>query len=957
MGSTPRAARKESTAGERQSLAAAPGGVEPQGVFSRYVWQTYVLCKKNYLTLRRKPSMTAMILFAPFVFMFLMFVIDEGYRSQPALRNKREVRKSFDPQSLQLKRCIPGPDDSTCLTIAYAPTGYPYDTLVQTVSSTFQIPASEVRGFPTIQACEEFVFGKQNFTQAAYLFYQNVSWTSAVPQLTYTIAYNDSNACTTLDSCNAPMDTVVVPMMAAMDNVLFQSAFGASLSVSPVAMPRRELVLLNIINIFGQPLIFMCIMFLFLSLLTIIIHEKEAKLRLSMQVMGLKRLPFWLSYTLMALVMLILIILILSASGAMFQFRFFLKNAFGTYFFLLLLSGMGIIMMGFFFSVFISTAKAATSFGFLFFLLFWIGDSFAVQILYNPGISVPEALRVIFALLPPVVLYKGLSDLSNATASEESSGISWSQIGSYTDIFPLQTLYKYAILDFFIFAVLLTYFDHVVAGDYGIAENYLFFLTPSYWGCVSSKASREKQKKSSVEAAERLKRERQRRSTVANATYNQPQYVATHAPPQQPMYVAAPYHYYQGYQAPPGTVSPSVLQPYNPPPYSQPAGTPPVVYPAGAQTFPVAPIAGQPYEYIADPDVIAEEDYVCSEDAIDNYVLRVVNLQKVYYESKGCSCACFGRKKKAYHAVRGISFGIPQGEMFVLLGANGAGKSTTFNMLTGVHTITSGDAFIHGMQVGSNMDAIRRYMGVCPQHDILFEYMTASEHLELFATLKGMKRSLIASESDRRLAGVDLSSVANVVSGSFSGGMRRRLSCAISLIGDPLILYLDEPSTGLDPISRRALWGMLEEAKTGRAMMLTTHSMEEADVLGDRIAIMAKGKIRCLGSSLHLKNKFGAGYRLSFTMADVSQKPAVLEFVRTTLPEASIVYDVGSVIVYRIPREISPRLSSFFRQLENERSFTRVDHALSITTLEEVFLSISEKARDDEARRQASARQ
>jgi ABC-type multidrug transport system ATPase subunit len=353
-----------------------------------------------------------------------------------------------------------------------------------------------------------------------------------------------------------------------------------------------------------------------------------------------------------------------------------------------------------------------------------------------------------------------------------------------------------------------------------------------------------------------------------------------------------------------------------------------------------------------DDDVADEAEYVCSDDGIDQYLLRVVNLQKVYEGSGGC-CGC--GKSKTYHAVRGISFGIKPNELFCMLGANGAGKSTTFSMLTGVHGITSGEAFVDGLCVGEDMDAIRLRMGVCPQHDILWPELTAAEHLELMAAVKGMKHSLIRDEVQRRLDGVHLGSVANVVAGSFSGGMRRRLSVAVSLIGDPKVIYLDEPSTGLDPVSRRALWTMFQEAKRGRAMLLTTHSMEEADALGDRVTILAKGRMRSIGTSLHLKQKYGAGYRLAFTMPELAEKPAIQNFMRNSLPMATVVYDVGSVIVFQIPRELSPRLADFFRALENQQEFPRAEYSVSITTLEEVFFEISEMARLEEARAKVGA--
>lgn len=123
----------------------------------------------------------------------------------------------------------------------------------------------------------------------------------------------------------------------------------------------------------------------------------------------------------------------------------------------------------------------------------------------------------------------------------------------------------------------------------------------------------------------------------------------------------------------------------------------------------------------------------------------------------------------------------------------------------------------------------------------------------LFGRVQGIPVEELQGEVERRISQVALEDAADLVSGAYSGGMKRRLSVAVALMGDPEVVYLDEPTTGMDPVSRRHVWDIIEEAKKGRAVILTTHSMEEADILGDRIGIMARGRLRCLGSSIRLK--------------------------------------------------------------------------------------------------------
>ena len=179
-----------------------------------------------------------------------------------------------------------------------------------------------------------------------------------------------------------------------------------------------------------------------------------------------------------------------------------------------------------------------------------------------------------------------------------------------------------------------------------------------------------------------------------------------------------------------------------------------------------------------------------------------------------------------------------------------------------------GDAFIFGHSAKHDMNSIREIMGICPQHDVLWDQLTGIEHLRLFAGLKGMSASEIEAEAWKRLEQVQLTAVAHVQAQAYSGGMKRRLSLAVALIGDPQIVFLDEPTTGMDPVTRRTVWNMILKAKRDRIILLTTHSMEEADVLADRICIMSKGKIQALGTSLHLKQQFGTGYRLTILCED-----------------------------------------------------------------------------------------
>ena len=257
---------------------------------------------------------------------------------------------------------------------------------------------------------------------------------------------------------------------------------------------------------------------------------------------------------------------------------------------------------------------------------------------------------------------------------------------------------------------------------------------------------------------------------------------------------------------------------------------------------------------------------------------------------------------------------------------------------------------VNEKSVKYELEQIRKSLGICPQHDILWPDLTAAEHLRLFAEFKGMSRNEIPDEIEKRLIDVDLLNVEHVLAGTYSGGMKRRLSVAIACIGDPEIILLDEPTTGMDPHSRRKVWKLIESMKGSRAILLTTHSMEEADALADRIAIMANGQLRCVGDSLKLKRKYGAGYNLNLVI--IPEKINDLrKMIKQYVPDAfEASNNAGSVIYTILPEKIS-ELGDLLEAIENHCEETNDstkysqkiirDWGISHTTLEEVYLKVT----------------
>src|SRR4249919_2374828 len=208
-----------------------------------------------------------------------------------------------------------------------------------------------------------------------------------------------------------------------------------------------------------------------------------------------------------------------------------------------------------------------------------------------------------------------------------------------------------------------------------------------------------------------------------------------------------------------------------------------------------------------------------------------------------------------FTAVKGVSFGVEEGEVFGLLGPNGAGKSTLIRMLTTLLTPTSGIARVAGFDVATNADGVRRTIGVIPQAMTSDTELSVEENLLIFSKLYGVPRAKRKKLIDELLAAVDLSEWRDKQVMYLSGGMRRRVEIARGLVHEPHIFFLDEPTTGLDPVSRVAVWEMLRRIKSERQLtvLLTTHYMDEADKLCDRIAIVDHGELKALDSPLKLK--------------------------------------------------------------------------------------------------------
>ncbi|XP_047443764.1 phospholipid-transporting ATPase ABCA1 isoform X2 [Mugil cephalus] len=339
-----------------------------------------------------------------------------------------------------------------------------------------------------------------------------------------------------------------------------------------------------------------------------------------------------------------------------------------------------------------------------------------------------------------------------------------------------------------------------------------------------------------------------------------------------------------------------------------------------------------------DQDVAKERERVKS-DKTRSDILTMIDLSKVYKA---------GRKP----AVDRLCLGIPRSECFGLLGVNGAGKTSTFRMLTGDTPITHGEAYLNQYSVQTDMERVHQLMGYCPQFDAISDLLTGREHLELYARLRGVREESVAKVAQWGVKKLGLTQYAEQEAGGYSGGNKRKLSTAIALIGAPPVIFLDEPTTGMDPRAKRFLWNcILSVTKEGRAVVLTSHSMEECEALCTRMAIMVNGRFQCLGSVQHLKNRFGDGYTIIIRLADTKADPdscPVSAYIKNSFPSIELKEQHQNVLQYQLPSQGCCLARVFDLLANNHEELGISDFSVSQTTLDQVFVNFAKEQTDDD---------
>jgi len=712
-----------------------------------------------------------------------------------------------------------------------------------------------------------------------------------------------------------------------------------------------------------------------------LVYEKEKRLRMMMKMHGLGDGAYWVITYLWYIVLYIIYIFILLLLGGLIRLEIFVKNSWGVQVIHYLIYGNTMIAFCFFLSCFFTSSKTAVVFGYLFVLATGLIGQLLIQILMDDD----KWYIPILELLPAFSLYRGLYELgaySGLAGYQNTSGLTFAKLHDHKN--GMITAWIILLVEWPFFMLLAYYLEQVLSSGVGAQRHPLFFLdcfrckTPaakegpalyededkaaSYQiarnALATSQATTPRSpgnkvaSKVSADAAGHVTYDEEAAHGAAGiptaqlivpdanggsssgsgaaggpghqAGARSPRGNASAAPVAEGLTV----HLTQvGVDAPEGSTS-------SPP--SDDVSRLKEVVPVGAGE-PAA--AGAEDEGMEAPDVHQERlrvEGLAAKPDTSAVPIIIRGLRKVFPAFRG------GTKR---HAVRNLTLGIERGECFGLLGPNGAGKTTAINMLVGFLEPTAGSALIEGYDIRQHMQHIYKRMGVCPQHDLLWEQLTAREHLRFFGRLKGLSGTELEAAVEAGLRSVNLANggVGDKYAGTYSGGMKRRLSVAISFVGSPSVVYLDEPSTGLDPASRRNLWDVVKSNKEGRATILTTHSMHEAEVLCDRLGIFVDGQLVCIGNPKEITSRY-AGYLVFTITVPPHEDERARQVVADMSPSAVLTYELNGTLKYELPTsEVS--LSSVFASMSRakESGLQVLDWGVANATLEEVFIKLARR--------------
>ena len=502
--------------------------------------------------------------------------------------------------------------------------------------------------------------------------------------------------------------------------------------------------------------------------------------------------------------------------------------------------------------------------------------------------EVDKLPKIIASLLPPTALQLGI----NTLAQFDSNGLKFTSksVSVEYSSFSVRDMYVMFAVDIVLYLFLGYYLQNIISHEFGISRPVYFLCTKKYWGCGGSSRNKTQMGNKELLASGGSNSGKQYGNKDNNAEL--------------------------------------------------------LNIRSNVQMIPDSKLNEQVYML----NKHSQQQQQCTTATYENYFqnenlysdktnpkdcLRIMNLRKEFDDGKV--------------AVKNVNINLYKDEIFALLGHNGAGKSTTISMLSGLYEATSGQAIYDNMNIllDSNMDIFRSRLGICPQHDVLFEELTVEEHLKMFCVFKGVDSASISSEIHKSLKDFELFDKRNVQVKNLSAGQRRKLSISIALAGGSEVIFLDEPSSGMDITSRRSLWEILKQCTRDKIIVLTTHYMEEASVLGKRIGIISDGEMKCIGTPLFLIEKFGKYISITITKEVNAVDDDIIRFFEQQVQDEKLKYEVLSEeILFRIPKHTVKgeefNIVKFFNELDRNVNALRIrSYGAAMPTLEDVFLNVA----------------
>ena len=625
-----------------------------------------------------------------------------------------------------------------------------------------------------------------------------------------------------------------------------------------------------------------------------LVKEKETRIKECMKIMGLRESTYFFSYFILYL----FINLVYSICNTFLLnkgMRYIEKLYLFIFFFLY---GLVIYSLIYFFQSFLEKTRLAIIVSLLIYCLMYF-FSFCVD---SNVVSRPS--KIIFCIIfPPITMQLGLNTFSFfETNFNDFKGRVFMKYKQFS-IFDMYILF---LVNFFLYMFLGFYIQNIISHEFGIKKNWYFLFTKNYWGYEADSSKKKKLKVYNNRTNKEIKLQNVIQTKNDLNSNNNKNFSINNKKDLDKTGINLLNN------SKINIINSTILNEKN------------------------TIINNKEKDNLFNDNNYDDNDFFENNNKYKENkpedILQINDIQKIFEDKKV--------------ALNGVSFNLYRNEIFALLGHNGAGKSTLINILTGLYQCTSGSAIYDSNNIltPEGIEQFRNVLGICPQYDILFNELTVEEHLKLFCVFKSIESSLIEKEISKVINDFGLKEKRFTKVKNLSGGQKRKLSISIALVGGSSVVFLDEPTSGMDITSRRNLWNVLKRCLNGKIIILTTHYMEEAAVLGNRIGILSEGNMKCIGSPLFLIEKYGKNINLNITKNKEADNDKIINFIKSNFDKKNIKYEIfNEEILFKIKKDNNFNGKESFINLDNNlESLNIKSYSISMSTLEDVFINISE---------------